>query len=52
MLNWPVPVRLDGGEIKQFDFATVQTSKIRVLFEQGRNNTGGALDELEAYWIS
>lgn len=52
VVNWSVPVTLDGSEIKQFDFPTVSTSKIRVYFEEGTSTGFSTLDELEAYWVS
>ncbi|HST41650.1 MAG TPA: hypothetical protein VLK58_19180 [Conexibacter sp.] len=39
-------------EIKQFDFPTVSTSRVRILSERGNTFGRTMLDELEAYWIS
>ncbi len=53
VLDWIVPeVRADGSEIEQFDFPTVTTRRVRVLFERGNRQGGAFLDELESYWIS
>lgn len=53
IIDWVVPEdALDGSEIKQFDFPTVSTSRVRILSERGNAFGRTMLDELEAYWVS
>jgi hypothetical protein len=52
ILDWVLPlVVADGSEVKQFDFPTVATSRIRAVIEQGPQKFS-FLDEIEAYWMS
>jgi hypothetical protein len=52
LLDWHIPTgRADGTELKQFDFATISTTRVRALIE--KTGEGYAfLDDIEAYWVS
>lgn len=53
MIDWLLPyLATDGSEIRQFDFPTISTRRIRVFFEESTYYRYGYLEELEAYWIS
>jgi hypothetical protein len=50
IVNWVLPVTTaDGSEIKQFDFASVTTTKVRALIESGTTEGWSWMDEIEAY---
>ena len=49
ILDWVGPVPADGSDIKQFDFAAITTTKIRVLFELGNSDGYSYIDEIEAF---
>jgi hypothetical protein len=51
-LNWLIPERADGTEVKQFDFTTVTARRVRVLFDEATTLGWSFLEEFEAYWIS
>lgn len=53
VIDWLLPyLATDGSEIRQFDFPTISTRRIRVFFEESTYYRYGYLEELEAYWIS
>jgi hypothetical protein len=50
IVDWMMPVTTaDGTEIREFDVASVQTTKIRALIEDGTTEGWSWLDEIEAY---
>ncbi|ADB48519.1 hypothetical protein [Conexibacter woesei] len=53
ILNWVMPPDMtDGSEIRQFDFPTVATRRIRALIEEGGTHGWSFMEEIEAYWMS
>lgn len=49
ILDWVGPIQEDGTEVRQFDFATLTTSKVRVLVEDGAADGWSFVEELQAY---
>ncbi len=47
--NWVIPTSDNGTQIKDFFFAPVSTTSVRVLFSSGNSDGWSFLDEIEAY---